>query len=76
MTELAAAVIQDTTTAEQVVAELDSTEWNAALGALRRDPSVTQVLPKFKLAYERSLAEDLQSLGMQVPFVAGPACAQ
>jgi serine protease inhibitor len=57
---------------EQLAASLDSAKWNTTLAQLHRS-EVMVSLPKFQLAYERSLADDLKALGMQVPFVAGQA---
>ncbi len=51
-----------------LAAGLDTAAWNALLAPLQeRGFSVS--LPRFRLSYERQLKEDLQALGMKVPFV-------
>jgi serine protease inhibitor len=51
---------------------LDTVAWRTLVETM--SPAEHQVaLPKFKLEYKRELTEDLQALGMNVPFMGGAA---
>ncbi len=59
-------------TVEQLVASLDGAKWNATLAQLH--PAEVMVsMPKLRLAYERTLNDDLEALGMRLPFEGGQA---
>jgi serine protease inhibitor len=63
-----------TTNIDSFAASLDAAKWESLLAALpehARDFAVS--LPKFTLEYERELEDDLEALGMVVPFQDGPA---
>lgn len=60
------------TDVETLAASLDAARWSTLVGALR-EREVDLYLPKLTLAYERSLNEDLQALGMRAPFARGGA---
>ena len=47
---------------------LDSKTWNAWLEKFSEREKFTVTMPKFKFEYERSLAEDLKSMGLEVAF--------
>lgn len=51
---------------------LTPASWSAIVSALAPQ-KVMLSLPKLKLSYERTLNDDLKSLGMQIPFDAGNA---
>ena len=47
---------------------LDGKTWNAWLEEFAERQKFTVTMPKFKFEYERSLAEDLKSMGLEVAF--------
>jgi len=57
---------------DAVAASLQNAAWTEWIGQLR-DAEVDLYLPRLKLAWERALIPDLQSLGMRAAFVAGGA---
>lgn len=57
------------TDVEAVAASLDGQRWDALIGQLR-EREVNLYLPKLRLAYERTLNDDLQALGMRQAFAA------
>ena len=57
---------------DAVAASLQSAAWTGWMGQLR-DAEVDLHLPRFKLAWERGLIADLESLGMRAAFVPGGA---
>ena len=57
---------------DAVAASLESSPWTQWTAQFR-DAEVDLHLPRFKLAWERGLIPDLQSLGMQAAFVPGGA---
>ncbi|HEY3286696.1 MAG TPA: serpin family protein [Gemmatimonadaceae bacterium] len=60
------------TDVETLAGSLSPTTWQAVVGSLQ-SRKVDYAMPKFTLAYERKLNDDLRALGMVVPFVAGGA---
>jgi serine protease inhibitor len=54
-------------------ATLDTTAWNALVAQTGGETKHPVSLPKLRLEYKRELKEDLQALGMRVPFERGGA---
>jgi serpin B len=50
----------------------DQSKWNALVGGLETS-NLEVYLPKFRVEWERLLNDDLQELGMRLPFFAGHA---
>ena len=59
-------------TVNDVAASLDTAKWTSMITPLREIEGEV-ILPKFRLSYERELAEDLKALGMVIPFARGGA---
>jgi serpin B len=53
---------------EKLVAELDSETWKGWLEEFYESKDFTVHMPKFKFEFERSLAGDLKSMGLEVAF--------
>ncbi|TFH28471.1 MAG: serpin family protein [Bacteroidia bacterium] len=51
-----------------LVAELNGDAWNSWLAGFSEVEKFTVEMPKFEFEYERSLAEDLKSMGLEVAF--------
>ena len=53
---------------EKLAEMLDGKTWNVWLEEFTERQKFTVTMPKFKFEYERSLAEDLKSMGLEVAF--------
>ncbi len=53
---------------EKLAEMLDGKTWNGWLEEFTERQKFTVTMPKFKFEYERSLAEDLKSMGLEVAF--------
>ena len=53
---------------EKLAGMLDGQTWKAWLEEFAEREKFTVTMPKFKFEYERSLAEDLKSMGLEVAF--------
>lgn len=53
---------------EKLVADLDSETWKGWLERFAERKDFTVIMPKFKFEFERSLAEDLKSMGLEIAF--------
>jgi serpin B len=51
-----------------LVAELDASSWKSWMEAFSEVEKFTVEMPKFEFEFERSLAEDLKSMGLEVAF--------
>lgn len=56
------------TPVDGLVAQLDGETWNEWLGMFTETEDFTIEMPKFKFAYQRSLADDLKSMGLEIAF--------
>ena len=53
---------------EKLAGTLDGQTWNAWLEEFTEREKFTVTMPKFKFEYERSLADDLKSMGLEEAF--------
>jgi serpin B len=53
---------------DQLVEELDGEKWNSWLEGFSEQEEFTIYLPRFEFEYERSLAEDLKEMGLDIAF--------
>jgi len=53
---------------DELVAELDGETWNSWLEGFSEVKGFTIEMPRFEFEFERSLAEDLKSMGLEVAF--------
>jgi len=58
----------DESSVSQLVDELDGDTWNSWLEEFQEMEDFTVNMPKFKFEFERSLADDLKGMGLQVAF--------
>lgn len=56
------------TTVNEMVQELDGERWNSWMEEFSEVEEFTVYMPKFKFEYDRSLAEDLKGMGLEVAF--------
>jgi serpin B len=63
-------VPQGPTTVQDVVSELNDTEWNNLLSGMR-PAKIAVLLPRFEIRYEELLNEHLIAMGMRRPFQYG-----
>lgn len=58
---------------DALVRALSPDAWRSITGALAPRGEVELTMPKFRLAWEKTLNADLKSLGMETPFIGGMA---
>jgi serpin B len=63
---------KETSDVETVAASLNPSTWNALTAALS-EREVELSLPRLRMSYERTLNDDLKSLGMVIPFIGDAA---
>ena len=56
------------TSVNELIAQLDGETWNGWLEIFTEMEDFTINMPKFKFEYERSLADDLKSMGLEIAF--------
>jgi serine protease inhibitor len=56
------------TPVSQLVEQLDGPTWSEWLGAFTEREKFRVTLPKFRFDFERSLAEDLKAMGLEIAF--------
>jgi serpin B len=66
-------VIPNTMDIDTFAESFDQSKWNALVDGLKTNGSLEVYLPKFRLEWERLLNDDLEELGMRLPFSAGAA---
>lgn len=55
-------------TVNQLLSQLDGSSWNSLLEDFEERKEFTVTMPRFKFDYERSMAEDLKAMGLEVAF--------
>lgn len=55
-------------TVNGLLGQLDGSTWNSWLEGFSERKEFTVYMPKFKFEYERSMAEDLKAMGLEVAF--------
>lgn len=55
-------------TVNELIGKLDGATWNSWLEAFEEHDEVQVTMPKFKFEYERSIGEDLKSMGLGIAF--------
>jgi len=55
-------------TVNELLAQLDGSTWNSWLEDFTERKDFTITMPKFKFEYDRSMAEDLKAMGLEVAF--------
>ena len=58
----------DGTTVDQLAAQLNGETWNSWMGKFSEQKDFSVRLPKFKFEFDRSLSNDLKSMGLEVAF--------
>ncbi len=58
----------ETTTVDELVAQLDADSWKSWLDSFAEMEDFNVNMPKFKFEFERSLAEDLKLMGLEIAF--------
>lgn len=53
---------------DQLIEELDGERWNSWLEGFTEQEEFTIYMPRFEFEYERSLADDLKAMGLDVAF--------
>lgn len=56
------------TTVNELLGQLDGSLWNSWLEGFTERKDFTVTMPKFKFEYDRSMAEDLKAMGLEVAF--------
>lgn len=54
----------------QLVQKLDGTEWEAWMESFKEQEDFSVYMPRFEFEFERSLADDLKALGLNIAFTA------
>ena len=58
----------ETTSVDELIAQLDADAWKSWLEGFSEIKEFNVNMPKFKFEFERSLAEDLKAMGMEIAF--------
>jgi serpin B len=58
-------------TLDELVAGLDGEQWKAWMEAFHKSEEFTVLMPKFRFEFERSIADDLKAMGLEVAFSDG-----
>jgi len=53
---------------DEFIEKLDGDNWNTWINSLGSASKLQVVLPKYKFSYERSLADDLKNMGLEIAF--------
>lgn len=56
------------TTVNELLGQFDGSSWNSWLEDFTERNDFTVTMPKFKFEYDRSMAEDLKAMGLEVAF--------
>ncbi len=53
---------------DDLIEQLDGKTWNSWIGEFQEMKDFTVTMPKFKFEYERSMADDLKDMGLEIAF--------